>query len=302
MRQKHSDGKRENLAYLFILPFGIFYVLFKLYPLVYGMFVSVLDQNTIKKLSQNTFVAGKNFAAVFASPDFWRAGLNSLEYSVIYVLGTLVLSLALAMFLHKKFRGIKVVRTFYYLPYVSNLIAIGLVWKFLLDPFDGPINSLLLTLGIPSDLVPEWLQSVEMALPTVAGINIWVTLAFSTITILAALPNISPEIYEASLLEGAKPFQVFGRITLPLLMPTCLFLVLINTINSFKNYTTVVALTNGGPGNATDVTTFQIFQDAFKYYKFSYAAAEAVVLTVFLILFTVGFQRLQKSWDRAYDR
>ncbi len=214
----------------------------------------------------------------------------------------MVLAIALAVFLNKKFSGVEIVRTIYYLPYVSNIIAVGLVWKFILNPFDGPVNAFLHSVGIPSGRLPEWLQSVRLALPSVAAINIWVTLAFSVITILAALPSISPELYEYARIEGAGRIQIFSRVTFPLLIPTCVFLLMINTINSFKNYTMVVALTNGGPGNSSYVTTFQIFQDAFKYYKFSYAAAEALLLTAFIAVVTVLFRKLQGHWDGLYDR
>lgn len=294
-------NKEKKKSLLFILPFTIFFALFKLYPILYGFVISFYNRNSIQNFNSTQFIGLKNYAKVLTSESCRVAFANTIMFSLIYIIITMVVALLFAVLLEKSFTGIKIIRTMYYIPYVTNLIAIGIVWKFLLNPFNGPINMFLLKLGIPLESLPQWLQGPGSALTTTALINVWVTLAFSIITLLAAMTSISPDYYEYANLEGANKFQVFRHVTLPLLYPTIGFLMLINIINSFKNYTIIVALTNGGPGNSSVVTTFLIYQDAFKYYKFGIASAEAVLLTIFIILIAVVFKTIQQIGAKKYE-
>jgi len=296
-----NTKKERNKSLLYILPFTIFFILFKLYPIVYGFMISFLNRNSIQNFNSTKFVGLKNYLKVLTSENCIKAFINTLEFSIIYVIITMVLALLFAMLLRKDFKGIKIVRTMYYIPYVTNLIAVGIVWKFLLNPFNGPINTFLLNLGIAEDMLPQWLLGSSSSLITAALVNVWVTLAFSIITLLAAMTNISPEYYECANLEGASKIQTFFHVTIPLIFPSIIFLLMINTINSFKNYTIIVALTNGGPGNSSVVTTFLIYQDAFKYYKFGIASAEAVLLTIFITLIAIILKKLQLIGERKYE-
>lgn len=294
-------NKENKKSLLFILPFTIFFTLFKLYPIIYGFMISFYNRNSIQNFNSTEFIGLKNYAKVLTSESCREAFTNTLIFSLIYIIITMIVALLFAVLLEKSFKGIKIIRTMYYIPYVTNLIAIGIVWKFLLNPFNGPINMFLLKLGFSVDFLPQWLQGPGSSLVTTALINVWVTLAFSIITLLAAMTSISPAYYEYANLEGANKFQTFKNVTMPLLYPTIGFLLLVNTINSFKNYTIIVALTNGGPGNSSVVTTFLIYQDAFKYYKFGIASAEAVLLTIFIIFIAVIFQKIQKIGAKRYE-
>ncbi len=289
-----QEGKT---AFWFITPFLIFFLAFKFYPMVYGVVVSFLDQNSIRKLDSRQFMGFINYGRVLTSSSVWLSFVHTLQYSLLYVVFTMVFSLALAIYLNREFSGRTTVRTMIYIPYVTNLIAVGIVWKYLLNPFEGPINAFLRTIGMGETDLPQWLSGIGMALPTTAFISTWVTLAFSIITILAALQEIPKDLYEVADIEGVNRAQKLRYITFPSLKPTLGFLLMMNVINSFKNYTVIVALTNGGPGNATRVSSFQIYEDAFKYYKFSFSSAHAVLLTLFILLVTLVLMQLRKRWE-----
>lgn len=295
---RSSRGKRDlTVGILYTAPFLLFFILFKGYPLLYGIIVSFLDQNTIRKLTSRDFMGLMNYIRVFQSNDVQVAFFRTLQYSLIYVLLTMVFAFFLAILLQRQFNGRTIVRTLCYIPYVTNLIAVGIVWKYLLNPYEGPINTLLRSLGISESNLPNWLTGTKSALPTSAFINTWVTLAFSVITLLAAIQEIPASYYEVADIEGCSAFSRLRYITVPALKPTIGFLLMINTINSFKNYTVVMALTSGGPGNATNVSSLQIYKDAFNYYRFSFSSAHAVLLTMFILFITLALMQIRKRWE-----
>lgn len=289
--------QETKTAIVFIAPFLVLFLAFKFYPLVYGAVVSFLDQNSIRKLHSRTFIGFTNYIRVLTSASVRLSFLHTIQYSVLYVSMTMVFSLILAVFLNKEFAGRTAVRTMMYIPYVTNLIAVGIVWKYLLNPYEGPVNSLLRTLGVPEGRLPQWLSGTEMALPTTAFISTWVTLAFSVITLLAALQEIPKDLHEVAEIEGTSKIQQLRYLILPSLKPTLGFLLMMNFINSFKNYTIMVALTDGGPGHATRVSSYQIYEDAFTYYKFSYSSAHAVLITIFILLLTLVLLQIRKRWE-----
>ena len=139
---KQSKIKQDKLAYLFILPFVAVFVIFKIVPILYGLFISFLDRNSVKKAASTVFVGFRNFQKVFTSNTFWKSFGNSLVFAVIYIVLRMVLGFFIAILLNKRFRGRTAVRTMIYMPYVTNVIAIGIVFQYLLDPFNGPVNAI----------------------------------------------------------------------------------------------------------------------------------------------------------------
>ena len=182
----------------------------------------------------------------------------------------------------------------FYMPYVTNIIAVGIVFKYLLNPTKGPVNAIFRLFGAEG---PKWLSSPVMALPTAAVIGAWLALAFNIITVLAALQEIPNELYEVAELEGATFFQRIRHIILPMLVPALFMLLTITVINSFKSYTTIVALTGGGPGTSTRTLSYQIYEDAFTYMKFSIASAEGVLMTLVIIVVNAILGRVRKVWE-----
>lgn len=292
---RDQKRKYENLAYLFILPFVAIFVTFKIVPILYGLFISVLDRNTIKKAMTTTFVGFRNFQKVFTSETFWKSFKNSLVFASVYIVLRMVLGFFIAILLNKRFRGRTVVRTMFYMPYVTNVIAIGIVFQYLLNPFTGPVNSIFRAFGLQG---PKWLLSADLALPVTAVVAVWIAVTFNVITILAAMQDIPDSLYEVADIEGASEWQKIRYITFPLLIPTLFTLLTLVIIASFKSYNIIMALTEGGPGGASRTLSFKIYEDSFLYNYYSIGAAESVFFATFIIIINRIFNRIRSSWER----
>ena len=288
-----GKGNRKT-PYLFIAPFLVMFAAFKLYQMVYGFAVSFLDRNSTKKLTSTAFAGLKNYTNVLASESFWQSLGRSFVFAFVYTLTVMVLGFIFAVLFNTPFKGRKAVRTMFYMPYVTNIIAVGIVFKYLLNPTKGPVNAIFRLFGAEG---PKWLSSPVMALPTAAVIGAWLALAFNIITVLAALQEIPNELYEVAELEGATFSQRIRHIILPMLVPALFMLLTITVINSFKSYTTIVALTGGGPGTSTRTLSYQIYEDAFTYMKFSIASAEGVLMTLVIIVVNAILGRVRKVWE-----
>ncbi len=292
---KAIKEKNENVAYLFILPFVLMFVIFKLYPMLYGFAVSFLDRNSIKKLTSTNFVGLQNYIKVLKSPTFWQTLGHTFVFAFVYTFFVMFFGYLFGVLFNKKFKGRTAVRTMFYMPYVTNMIAVGIVFKYLLNPTKGPINAIFRLFG---NAGPKWLTSPIMALPTAAVIGGWVALAFNIITVLAAMQDIPNELYEVAEIEGATFSQRLRYVITPMLMPTLFMLLTITLINSFKSYTAIVGLTNGGPGTSSRTLSYQIYEDAFTYMKFGIASAEGVIFTAIIILINKLFTKARTSWER----
>lgn len=292
---KAIKEKNENIAYLFILPFVLMFVIFKLYPMLYGFAVSFLDRNSIKKLTSTNFVGLQNYIKVLKSPTFWQTLGHTFIFAFVYTFFVMFFGYLFGVLFNKKFKGRTAVRTMFYMPYVTNMIAVGIVFKYLLNPTKGPINAIFRLFG---NAGPKWLTSPIMALPTAAVIGGWVALAFNIITVLAAMQDIPNELYEVAEIEGATFSQRLRYVITPMLMPTLFMLLTITLINSFKSYTAIVGLTNGGPGTSSRTLSYQIYEDAFTYMKFGIASAEGVIFTAIIILINKLFTKARTSWER----
>lgn len=231
------EKKNDKSAYLFILPFLLMFIIYKLYPMVYGFAVSFLDRNSTKKLSSTDIVWLKNYINVLSSKTFWETLGRSFYFAAVYTAVVMIFGFLFGVLFNNEFKGRKIVRTMFYMPYVTNIIAIGIVFKYLLNPTKGPVNAIFRLFGQTG---PKWLSSPEMALPTAAVIGAWLALAFNIITVLAALQEIPKDLYEVAEIEGVTFFQKLWYIILPMLKPALFMLLTITVINSFKSYTTIV--------------------------------------------------------------
>ena len=295
-RHTRLASRDARTALLFIGPFFAGFVLFNLLPLFYSVFLSLVDFNTLGQVRTDTFVWFANYARAFADRLALASYARSFFFSLVYVAGIIVASLFLALLLNRTLYLRTLSRTMIYMPYVANVIAIGMVWSIVLNPFNGPVNALLILVGVPEKSLPQWLLGVQSSLPTMAGIKVWQNLAFQTIVFLAALQEVPRELYECAQIDGAGWWRKLVRITLPLISPTTFFLIVVTIIGSFNSFALVKALTNGGPGSATRIITLFIYEQAFRYSYYSYSNALACLLFVFILLVTIVQWRLQKKW------
>ncbi|GAB6989255.1 carbohydrate ABC transporter permease [Paenibacillus pini] len=287
-------GYREKgAAFVFVIPFMIGFLIFNIIPMVYSVVISLMDYNSFKPMNMIKFIGFDNYTRLFHDPIALNAFGKSFLYALFYVPGLIILSFLLAILLNRTFALRGITRTFILMPYVANVVAVSIVWSILLDPFGGPVNQIIAKFGIEP---PLWLSGVKTALPTIAGINIWQSLAFQTIVFLAAIQGVNKDLYEAADIDGASRWKRLWSITLPVISPTTFFLVITSIISSFQNYASVRMLTNGGPGTSSRVISLNIYEEAFTLNHYSYASAQAMILFAIVLVITIIQWKGQKRW------
>jgi len=271
------------VAYYFLLPSILGFAIFTAIPLVASLVISFYEWNT---LSVPRFIGIGNFAKIFTEDQiFWIALKNTFWYAVGVVPFSIALGLAAALLLNQPIMGIALWRTIYFLPVMTSTVAISLVWKWLYNPDVGLINVFLRGIGIQEP--PTWLTSTTWALPSIMIVAIWKTIGYNMVIFLAGLQNVPKELYEAAEIDGSSKWNMFWKITLPLLRPTTFFITVISIIHSFQVFGYAFIMTEGGPGASTNTLVLYIYQQGFKYFNMGYASAVAWVLFIILLAVTV---------------
>jgi multiple sugar transport system permease protein len=268
-------------AILFILPslFGV--VVFLLLPVVIVAVISFFDWEL---MSPPVFVGLKNYRHLLADESIRHSVLVTLYYVLLSIPAQTVLALLLAILLNQNIRARNVFRALYVVPWMATPVVMGLVWMWVFDPRNGAINALLGLVGITG---PNWLTSTSTAMPAIAMVQVWQYTGYNMLFFLAGLQSIPRELYEVSSLDGASAVQQFFKVTLPMLRPTTFFVLVTTVIGSFQVFDTVFVMTNGGPGNATEVINFKIYQTAFQFFDFGYASTIAMLLFLIILVITV---------------
>lgn len=292
-KTKKSTTIRRNriTAYTFLLPNIIGFLLFILVPVIASFFMSFTSWNGFGDIE---FIGLDNYVQLLKDENFKISFLNSILFMVISVPVTLFLSVLIAVILNQGVRFVKVFRTAVFLPYVTATIAVAAVWQLIFNPTMGPINGMLMKLGI--DQPPGWLSSPSWALISVSIVYIWHSIGYYMVLFLAGLQSIPDYLYEAADLDGAGPISKFFRITLPMLSPVLFFTTIIGVINSFKVFDLIYVLTGGGPGRSTHVLVYDIYNSAFKQFEYGYASAMAYVLFLLILLISIVQFIGQKKW------
>jgi multiple sugar transport system permease protein len=276
--------KQEWLAaFLFLSPSLVGLIVFFLVPVIGGFGISFTDWDL---LSTPKFVGLENYqTALKSDPLFWLSLKHTLQYALMVILAGVPLSLGLALAVNSPLKGIHVFRTIFFIPVVVSSIAASLVWKWIFQPEMGALNTVLKFFGLPT---PMWLGDGKTALISVAIVAIWLGLGYNMVIFLAGLKGIPRHLYEAAALDGAVGFQSFWFITLPLLTPTLFFVLVMSVIGSFQVFGQVyVMTTNAGPGNATLVYVYYLWENAFKWFKMGYASALAYLLFIIILIVTI---------------
>ncbi len=296
-RKKRSDllVTEERTAYAFLLPSLIGTLIFVMIPIFISLLLGFTKWNPIKGIAEIQFAGLLNFKRMMSDERVLTAILNNIKYSLFYVPITIGLALLLAELLNKFVFGKIPLRTMIFMPYISSLASIAVVWMLLFYPTEtGPINSILVNLFNIAD-PPKWFTSSKYAMTGIIAMSVWHDMGYYVVIILANMQSLSQEVYESAAMDGANKIQVFFRITIPMLKNTLFFCLTLATINSFKVFDQVNIITEGGPRFATTVLVQAIYHYAFKEFNFSYASAIAVIL--FIMVFTVTYlqRRLEKK-------
>jgi multiple sugar transport system permease protein len=275
----------------FVLPSLLFFMMFRYGPMIWAIELSFTSYDMV---SEPRFVGLENYRWLWSDPIFWKALSNTLVYIVGSTVLITLVGLALALAIHAGPWGSRQAMGAMFLTNLMPIIAVAMVWKFLLHPH-GVITQLLP--GIHS--VP-WLTSSQWAMPSIIGITVWRFAPYFMVVFLAALLAIPRDYYEAAQLDGANAVRRFFKITLPLLMPTMFFVVVISALLSARIFLLPYIVTGGGPGHETRVLSMLIFETGFSYMKMGQAAAISVVLFAIMLVFTLLQMRLFMGRERVY--
>lgn len=291
IKKKKININKMLTVCAFILPNFIGLFIFTLIPIVFAFILSFMEWDTANPM---VFVGLDNFMRLFKDSTFKIAFNNTLYYAVGTVPLTMIAALGLAMILNKNIKGRNLFRTAFFFPYIASLIAVVVVWNMLFHPDMGPVNSLLSFLGVKE--VPRWAASVRWAMPTVILFSVWKYMGYYMVMYLAALQGVPRELYEAGEIDGTNKWQSFRYITLPTLTPTTFFVVIMLTIQCFKVFDIIYAMTGGGPGRSTTVLVSYIYSKAFTEFDFGYASAMSMILFVAVLIITLVQFRAEKRW------
>ncbi|MFB4162472.1 carbohydrate ABC transporter permease [Alteribacillus sp. JSM 102045] len=284
--------KQKLIGYLFILPSLTGVTIFFLFPLLFSLALSFT--NWTGPSGQGTeFIGIQNFQRLIGDSVFYQAFGNNLLY-LLHVPISVILGFIIAVFLNRSVYLKNLLRAVFFLPYLISPIAIGFVWMLLFNPSEGPINVLLMNLGV--DNPPGWLASSSSSMYAIIIMSAWQIMGFNIIIYLAALQDVPRELEEAAKMDGAKRWQITKNVIFPYVSPITLFLLIIGIANAFKNFGLIQAVTGGGPANSTNILPLYVYQTAFRYYELGYASTIAIVL--FLVIFSITLLQWfgQKKW------
>ncbi len=281
-----GGDRRETLeAWLFLAPALVLLGIFVLYPIAYLAYLSFTQGSFTRAGVQ--WVGLRNYWRLVLSPDFWQVLGNTVYFTVATVIPSLVIPLALAVLLNRSvaFRGL--LRTAYFIPSVTSLVAVGLGFRWLFQN-DGPVNGFLSNIGI--EPIP-WLASTTWAMPVLILLSTWKQIGFNMVVFLAGLQTIPQSRYEAAELDGANGWQQFWHVTLPGLRPTLIFATITTAIFTLRSFEQPYIITGGGPLNSTNLLVFYIYDQAFAQFDFGFASAAAtVLLAIALVLVYIQLQ------------
>ncbi|MFT4007265.1 MAG: sugar ABC transporter permease [Lacrimispora sp.] len=295
MKQKSSIAQRkENITgAIFIAPYLAGFAIFQGMPFLIAMVLGFTNVRYISKLGDAKFIGFGNFIRMFQDIDTMKALGRTGLYSLLYVPLIMVCGFFIAYMVNKGIHFKNLVRSMFFLPYVSNMVAVAVVFKLLLGP-DGPLIYILQKIGYENP--PYLLYGLKTALPSVVCIAVWKGIGLNFITYLAALQNVSVDLLEAAQIDGATKWQRIKNIIIPMISPTTFFLLISSVITSLQNFTTIQSLTGGGPGQATTVMSINIIRTAFSNYQTGYASAQALVMFVIVLMITLVQWQGQKKW------
>lgn len=284
--------KKTAAGWLFVLPSLLAFSLFMFLPIILGFWYSLTDYTGLSR--DYRFIGFQNYLKMFGDRYFRVSIVNNCIYAVLYSLFTMLCSLGLATLLHNLSRFRKLFRTVFFLPYITSMVSVAVIWKMIFNPAGGPLNTILEQIGIHNP--PQWLASTDWALYAVVIVSVWKTCGYYMLIFLAGLQNISESLYESAALDGAGRWKQYFKITLPMITPTIFLNMVLITISSFQVFDLINVMTEGGPGMSTNVLSYRIYYEGFKRMDMGYASAIAYFLFGILLIITLLQFALQKRW------
>ena len=293
-KSRGSLQRGENLwGIAFVSPMLIGVIILVLFPILATLVLGFADWNFVQGWDGIQWVGFQNFRQLLEDDMFIKSVRNNILFLLtvpIYMMISMALAILIDRFVYMK----GYFKVAYFMPYISNIVAVAVVWQVLFQPSYGPINEILRTLGMSNP--PKWIADPNFALISIMLISIWISIGFNLIIYIAGLQSIPKDLYEAADIDGANGWTKFRRITLPLLSPTSFFLLVTGIISTFKVFDIIAVMTQGGPIGSTTMMVWYLYDTAFVNLKVGYASSIAAVLFGFVMLITLGQWAAQKKW------
>lgn len=270
---------------IFILPALLGTVIFIVLPVIASFGLSFTSWDLLNPIK---FVGLENYKLIFTEPLFFQILLNTIVFALATSVFGVIIPLVLAAILNSKLRGSEFFKTAYFLPFITPMIVIGIVWQWIFDPNIGILNRVL-------HMHIQWLYDTHFALPALIMVTVWKLIGYNIVIFLSGFASIPDNLYEAAKIDGANPVQTFFNITIPMLSPTIFFVVIITAISSFQVFDLIYLMTQGGPLDSTNVLVYSIYKNAFEYFNVGKASAMAYVLFVIILVLTLVQWNLRKK-------
>lgn len=290
-----SLKKQETISgWLFILPILIGFLVFVAGSVIYSLVISLTKWDL---LTPPVFIGIQNYVKVFKDESFWQCMYNTVYFVIGLVPSVLILSMLTAIAINQNVNKLtSFFKVSFYIPNITSTIAVSMIWLWILNPTNGLINTLLHLIGITN--TPMWLQSVVWAKPALIIMRIWQMCGYYMIMFLAGLQTIPETLYEAAKVDGARKWQKFRYITVPMLSNTTFFVTIMLIIEAFNIFEAVFVMTEGRPAGSTNTLLYYIYYNGFQYYRMGYASALAWILFAILFVLTLIQFRLRKKKEQ----
>ena len=281
---KISNSERIA-AWIFIFPAVLGIIIFIIIPIFFSFGLSFAKWDLLNPIE---FVGFDNYKEILTEPLFGKILLNTVIFALATSIFGVIIPLILASILNRKIRGSGFFKTAYFLPFITPMIVIGIVWQWIFDPNIGLLNKVL-------HLHINWLYDPHWAMPALIIVSVWKLIGYNMIIFLASLSGISNSMFEAAKIDGATPIETFFYVTIPLLSPTIFFVVIITAVSSFQIFDLIYLMTQGGPLDSTNVLVYAIYKNAFEYFNAGKASAIAYVLFIIILILTLIQWNLRKK-------
>lgn len=285
----------SNAAYFFLTPAVASILIFFFIPVIAAFIMSFTDFDIYALASYDNvrFIGFRNYSQLFDDPLFWQSLANTVYYVVLATPLSIAVSLAAALLLNSKLIKYKgIFRLSYFIPYITTLVAVAIVWRFIYHPKFGILNYFLSLF----DIQPlDWLGNPNLAMPAIVLMSVWKTFGYNMIIFIAGLQNIPEELYEAASIEGANEWHKFKTITIPMLAPTTLFVSIITIVGYFQLFAEPYIMTQGGPLNKTLSIVGYMYQEGFRWWNMGYSASISFVLFFIILIVTILQFKLQRN-------
>lgn len=272
-------------AWIFILPAILGTLIFIIIPVICSFGLSFTKWDLLNPIE---FVGFKNYIEIFHSGLFYKILINTVVFALSTSILGVIIPLILASILNSKIRGSEFFKTAYFLPFITPMVVIGIVWTWIFDPNIGLLNQVL-------HIHINWLYDSKFAMPALIIVSVWKLIGYNMIIFLSSLSAISQSMFEAAKIDGANSYQTFKNVTIPLMSPTIFFVVIITAISSFQIFDLIYLMTQGGPFDSTNVLVYAIYKNAFEYFNVGKASAIAYVLFVIILVLTLIQWSLRKK-------